>query len=321
MSSLSVHLRRTEDHSALPFHPSCPVCRRDRLSGSLGGDDLVSRRTQAALAVGVLAFSAVGAPAAVAAGPDTEVDGSAEVVESGASDSIDLGEATVPLTDAGAAAPEDDAVEVLETGADDVSAVEPLIEAAGEAAEPVADPPEPDADTAEEVVEPEPEPVALAAPPVEVPVATPAPESGGSVGPRVDRAAETEREPPRVEPRRESVQRSVVVEPVGAPAGTDDSGAVAPVEPVGTATRAPVAIRVVAGTSSGARGGKAAAGDRVHVVQRGESLWSIAADVLGERAGMGRIAREVNRLWALNEDRIASGDPDLLYAGTRLRLR
>jgi nucleoid-associated protein YgaU len=315
MSSLSVHLRRAEDHSGLPFHPSCPVCRRDRLSGSLDGDELVSRRTQAALAVGVLAFSAVGAPAAVAAGPDTEVEGSAEVVESGASDSLDLGEATVPLTDAGAAAPEDDAVEVLKDGADDdVNAVEPLMETAGVAAGPVAD-------TAEEVAEPEPEPVALAAPPVEVPVATPAPDSGGSVGPRVDRAAETERERPRVESGRESVKRTVVVAPVGAPAGTDDSGAVAPAVPVGTATRAPVAIRAVAGTSSGARGGKAAAGDRVHVVQRGESLWSIAADVLGERAGVGRIAREVNRLWALNEDRIASGDPDLLYAGTRLRLR
>jgi hypothetical protein len=34
-----------------------------------------------------------------------------------------------------------------------------------------------------------------------------------------------------------------------------------------------------------------------------------------------QIAREVDRLWQLNEDRIASGSPDLLYTGTRLRLR
>ena len=62
MSSLSVHLRLPEDHSGLPFHPSCPVCRRDRLAGSLEGDEIVSRRTQAAIAVGLLAFSGVGAP-------------------------------------------------------------------------------------------------------------------------------------------------------------------------------------------------------------------------------------------------------------------
>ena len=36
---------------------------------------------------------------------------------------------------------------------------------------------------------------------------------------------------------------------------------------------------------------------------------------------MAQVAREVNRLWQLNDDRIASGNPDMLYTGTRLRLR
>ena len=40
MPSLSVHLRSPDDHSGLPFHPSCPVCRRDRLAGSLNDEVL-----------------------------------------------------------------------------------------------------------------------------------------------------------------------------------------------------------------------------------------------------------------------------------------
>jgi len=56
-------------------------------------------------------------------------------------------------------------------------------------------------------------------------------------------------------------------------------------------------------------------------VRPGESLWSIAANLLGDRATVPRIAREVNRLWELNDERIGTGRPDLLFAGTRLKLR
>ena len=61
--------------------------------------------------------------------------------------------------------------------------------------------------------------------------------------------------------------------------------------------------------------------DRYHVVRPGESLWLIAADLLDDRATVPRIAREVNRLWELNNEVIGTGRPDLLFAGTRLRLR
>jgi nucleoid-associated protein YgaU len=60
--------------------------------------------------------------------------------------------------------------------------------------------------------------------------------------------------------------------------------------------------------------------DGSHVVQAGDTLWSIAAARLGPGASAARIAREVHRLWSLNRDRIASGDPDLIRVGERLRL-
>jgi nucleoid-associated protein YgaU len=57
------------------------------------------------------------------------------------------------------------------------------------------------------------------------------------------------------------------------------------------------------------------------VVERGESLWTIARDLLGGNASVAAIAREVSALWERNKTRIGTGDPDLLMVGTRLRLR
>ena len=62
-------------------------------------------------------------------------------------------------------------------------------------------------------------------------------------------------------------------------------------------------------------------GDRFHTVRRGESLWSIANDLLGDRASAARTGREVNRLWELNSNRIGTGNRDLLMVGTKLALR
>jgi nucleoid-associated protein YgaU len=59
----------------------------------------------------------------------------------------------------------------------------------------------------------------------------------------------------------------------------------------------------------------------LYVVRPGDSLWSIAAHLLGDAASDARIAGEVDRLWQLNEHRIETGSPDLLMVGTRLRLR
>jgi hypothetical protein len=68
--------------------------------------------------------------------------------------------------------------------------------------------------------------------------------------------------------------------------------------------------------TSGSLGGR-----QRYMVRPGECLWLIAAALLPAGAGNGAIAAEVSRLWRLNAARIGTGDPNLLYAGTELRLR
>ena len=87
-----------------------------------------------------------------------------------------------------------------------------------------------------------------------------------------------------------------------------------------TAAPAPSTAAVASATTP-AGGRPARPGDRTHTVLAGESLWAIATDLLGRDATPAAVAREVHRLWQLNRDRIATGDPDLLMVGTRLVLR
>src|SRR3954452_15817127 len=85
MRSLNAHLRQTETHDSLPFHPGCPMCRQTRAIGRLPSDGVVSTRATAALAAGGLAGSA-GAPItpALAAGePDQEQQGGAPIAADG----------------------------------------------------------------------------------------------------------------------------------------------------------------------------------------------------------------------------------------------
>lgn len=70
MASLTAHLAKSGDHGRLGFHTSCPVCRQERLLGSLSSNAVISARAQAALASGVLAVSAVGPSVALAQEPN-----------------------------------------------------------------------------------------------------------------------------------------------------------------------------------------------------------------------------------------------------------
>jgi nucleoid-associated protein YgaU len=59
---------------------------------------------------------------------------------------------------------------------------------------------------------------------------------------------------------------------------------------------------------------------RRYVVQQGDTLWSLARSLLGPAASTERVARLVDRLWDVNRDTIASGDPDVIRIGEILRL-
>src|SRR3954452_8683615 len=148
MRSLSAHLRAPDDHAGLPFHPDCPMCRRERLSGVLSSEGVVSQRAQAALAAGVLALSAAAPAAALAAEPDHEQQGAAAPGQTGGSDpasSPDFdpgGASTDLLSDAPAvpqlsapAADSDDADALDQEPANDV---DPLVADPGDADQPSA---------------------------------------------------------------------------------------------------------------------------------------------------------------------------------------
>src|SRR4051812_17090210 len=85
MASLTAHLRQPDAHAALPFHPDCPICRHERVVGTLAPGGFISLRVQAALAASVLTLSAT-APAALAAEQDSEHDGASPVAQTGTTD-------------------------------------------------------------------------------------------------------------------------------------------------------------------------------------------------------------------------------------------
>jgi hypothetical protein len=56
------------------------------------------------------------------------------------------------------------------------------------------------------------------------------------------------------------------------------------------------------------------------VVAPGDSLWKIAAAQVGSGAGNAAIYAEVIRIWNANAGRIGTGDPNLIFPGTRLTM-
>ena len=332
MGSLSAHLRAPEDHARLPFHPDCPVCRSERLTGLLPPAGVVSLRTQAVLAAGVLALSAAAPAAVLAAEPDQEQQGATAPGQSGGADtagnpdfgpggaSTDLpAEASpVPQLQAPSAANNDDAAPLDQEPANDVDA--PVIDA-GDPAGPNAQQPDapatppapPAAGDPEQPASPtSPGPTADAPP-----AATPAPGS-----PRTNAALRLRAHERRADAKRAAMKELAQARQlarVSAPSVSAKPPARAPSSATGVQTvraRSTSSVAVVVGDR-----GAAARGDGTHVVRAGESLWSIARDMLGGTASIAQIAREVNRLWELNKDRIGTGDRNLLMIGTRLELR
>jgi hypothetical protein len=336
--SLTAHLTAgTAEHGRLAFHPDCPRCRTERLAGNIGTDSLASRRAHAAMAAGLLAFSAGAAPAAAQApGVDprqreTPVPGGGPPglspdFDPGGEDAFDYETAPVPggreaggEEDEGTGAP-------VET--------EPLtdVEAPPVDDMPEPPPPPPPQPLPAPVPKPAPAPPPPAASPVPAqpssPPATPAPPA-----PAPPQQGELIERPEGQAAGGELRQIRIGVEPQppDAPASTQMVPA-APV-PVEAAEPTPAAGSNAAAVPVAAAGGDSAAsvsqpsgpapreieGD-AYTVRAGDSLWSIARRLLGPEASAGRIAREVNRLWELNRDRIGTGNPSLINVGTVIQL-
>jgi hypothetical protein len=314
LSSLNEHLVTVEGHGRLPFRGDCPLCRAERLSGSIAPAPLVSRRAQAGLAAAVLLASNAAAPTSAFAQkePDVEHEGQAPdaVIPSEGGD-----EATDPEFDPGvglppdAGSPPDDGEAVDENEAvEGDTLIDPVaLEERREDAVVPADPQPPRSDAERRNTSAQP-----GAPPAPTAPAAP-PET--STDPPLPAAHFVEPRPAGAEAGRSAAYGVVVERSRSLPAKA------APPAPqhVPVSTEQPPALGETPAPS--ARGDTSRASGPRHVVRPGETLWSIARDLLGPDASTAAIAREVHRIWDLNADTIGTGDPDLIVPGQVLVLR
>ena len=305
MNSLADHLASTRPHAAFKFHPACPLCRAERLSGCPPAS-AVPKRASVVLAAAVLAITPAvsAAPAFAADEGDSTTEGQAEP----GTGPTGSDEASDPLLEVGGdndggqerdagRTPSDsepegtgEAVpEPLESGDEEPPpAAPPALRAPlPPAAEPIAPPP----------VAPAPPPVSDLVPQGPVPAAGspptlyahPTPTLGAPVDQTPAKARPNPSDPPITPPSSR---------PVAAPttSGTDPAAPPSQEPPPG------------------------ADDEGIHTVDRGESLWSIARDLAGGKASNAEVAGLVQRLWSLNAARMNTGSPDLLLVGTVLRL-
>lgn len=289
MTELARHLTEDGSHAALPFHPACPACREERLAGRLAPVPVVSARTRAGLAAAVLAASASAPAGALATTPPPGVEGDQET--EGSADPGAQGPVGTELPPGHLATP-----------------VTPTIEEPGSQAGPEHDDGglEAETPTGPDPVEPEGSEEEAAVPAAPTPPA--APHAPTAVAPP---AME---EPPARKGKRAPAKRA---------AGTRraDSPAPVPAQPAPVVVQEAAAL-VPAAQPVAAPAAAAPTNDaELHVVQPGESLWTIARDLLGAGATTAEIAREVQRIWDLNAHAIGTGDPDLVIAGQKLQLR
>ena len=332
MASLTAHLRSPEDHGRLAFHPECPLCRRERLAGALPAEALVSRRTQALLAAGVLALSSATPTAALAAEPDQEQEGAAapeQVVATGDPQErsrlrprrrVDRPAVRRGRGAGAQAAPDPDAVTIALEQEPQRTTTQPVADA-GDGRR-----------RAERPTQGRRQRLAPRRRRRRIPTrrrrpqrprrptragrhATPAPSADRRADPHGARSGAREardramthtaqRSPA---PQRRPAPPAVTLQPRDAHVDDGPSR-------TGTAERQ-------------ARPPRRAMAERRSAVTASTSSSEASrcgrspSDLLGDEASAARIAREVNRLWELNSDRIGTGDRDLLMVGTRLALR
>ena len=315
MRSLSTHLREQGSHAHLPFHTECPICRAERMVGSIPAEAVLSRRTRAALAAAVLAAS--GGPGAIypalsLAGEPTSTD-VGDVEEGPDSGSGDAD--TNPDTDTGPQEEDgmdtEDPVEVDPDSGDD----------SGSDAEESPDVRGPDDVTPEEIQDmlnnQTPDPPAAPTPPSEQQSSA---DGSGTVKPEASPAPEqpSSGSTPAKEKRSHKATKSHKVAPAASPRLAPQAPAVAaPAE----STAPQIAQADPAPASDEPATPATNTGGPTHVVKPGDTLWSIAEGVLGKDAGSAAVAREVHKLWQLNAARIGTGSPDLIVPGQVLLLR
>jgi len=319
VSSLSAHLSGADDHGRLRFHPACPICREQRLIGSLSSDGLVSLRAQALLAAGLLVVSGAAPAAALAAEGDQEQDGTAAPQAGGdpatspefdpGGDSTDLPYDAPPVPE-GNAPP--DAGNPDTSGLDEEPTTDPgapVADSGDGTDSPSEQPPAnqaPESSPSESAPPEQPSPASSPPPAHVAPTTPPSEASPVAVGGKQQTTAAKSAGKHRKQARRQVIPAT--------PSMSAPAAAAAPTVSVAQS-------RSTAVVGPAATGHHAQPGDRAHVVLPGESLWSIASDLLGGEASPAQIAREVHRLWRLNDGRIGTGDPNLLMVGTELRLR
>jgi hypothetical protein len=332
--SLSEHLAAgVADHVRLGFHPDCPRCRADRVARPMKGDPLVSRRAQAALAAGLLAFSAGVAPAGAqvpevdpeqqgAPAPGGEPPGLQPDLDPGEADTFDY--ETAPVPGGPQAGGEED--EGLGAPVDTDPTIDPAVPLPPEEQAPA---PAPAAPSAPAPAPPAPDPAPVPAPPPTPPPAAPVP------APATPPAAGSEQLAPpppppgelREDPNQHGGASKVRTVRIGLePTPPAAHGGVQPtavgsvsLQPADSAPAASPSVEAVP-VSPPVSASESRIDGGTYVVRPGDSLWSIATRLLGPGASAAEIAEEVNRLWELNKDRIGTDDPDLLRVGTELRL-
>jgi hypothetical protein len=336
-SSLSVHLRQSDEHGALPFHAGCPICRDERLAGTLPAARLLPPRGSAALAAGVLALSVAAPPVTLAQGPDQPREGTIEpdapVEDSAHSPDFDPGGPSAVLPDElEPASPEAPALDVSELDGpleqESDTDFEPPVDTQGEeGGVPGVGPSAPAVQPPPAATEGTPPAELPGAPPAEQPEAVSSPIAGEDENAsRTDRLRKkTDRHTGRSgRDRAEDAGEATVLSESAAaePAAPTGGEPVAPIAEAAPSAPGTVEAPATSGTPTRVEpSDRIDSRDRTYVVREGDSLWSVAADRLGGDASVAEIAREVNRLWELNRERIATGDPDLVLVGTRLMLR
>jgi LysM domain len=323
VNSLGAHLTAGSDHGRLRFHPECPFCRSQRLAGTLC-DSVLPARTQAGLLAAAMGAASL-LPTSLAAASGTSKPPVAQA-----------GQTPVPAPAPAPGEASTGADETLETPIDEAPEVRELLTSpeagtdtygediggADEDAELAPPAPLGQSPVEPAPVEPAPvQPAPIEPPPVQpTPAPTPPPEAV-EPPPAAEPEQPKRRQPADPPTKREARERpseprapqprlvigpnpapQVVPAPVVRPAATPAPAATVPVSRPTEPPDAPV------------RGSS-------YTVRPGDSLWSIARRLLGGNPSAGQIAREVERLWRLNAERIGTGNPSLIYPDTVLRLR